>query len=255
MLVLSRKKDQQILFPNLGIEVQIHRIAGNSVSVGINAPKSVRILRGELADNPSDAPSISSDVGENKRLHELRNQLNKAQLAVAIAQKQLELGREQDVEETLQKMVNQLSEIDQKFHLPETSSKSSIDSSRSFDSDGPMALIVEDDANERALLAGYLRLCGYTISEASDGVDAIEYLKTNQVELIVLDMHMPRMNGMETVEAIRRLPSLHNTKVVVVSGEDRQESMVTKDNRGVSEWFSKPLNPDRLVSYLDAARN
>ena len=65
MLVLSRKKSQHILFPNLGIEVEVLRIAGNTVSLGINAPKSIQVLRGELRDvrlesTPVETPADSA---------------------------------------------------------------------------------------------------------------------------------------------------------------------------------------------------
>ncbi len=113
------------------------------------------------------------------------------------------------------------------------------------------ALVVEDDANERALLAGYLRLCGFQVSEAVDGLDALEFLKRSVVDLVVLDIHMPRMNGLETLSAIEKLPQLKHTKVVVVSGEDRRE-LDTTNCRLVDEWFAKPLNPAHLVGHLQS---
>jgi CheY-like chemotaxis protein len=113
------------------------------------------------------------------------------------------------------------------------------------------ALVVEDDDNERSLLAGYLRLCGYETSEASDGVEAMKHLKRHPVDLVVLDVCMPRMTGIETVRRIRSEPALKDTRIVIVSGEDREESLVTGDNRGATEWFTKPLTPDQLVEHLE----
>jgi len=77
MLVLSRKQNDQILLPNLGVRVEILRIAGNSVRVGIQAPQSVRVLRGELADGNAHTLSPSTwPAAERGLSHMLRNQLN-----------------------------------------------------------------------------------------------------------------------------------------------------------------------------------
>lgn len=252
MLVLSRKENQQILFPGLGIEVEVCRISGKSVSVGVKAPKSVQILRGELAEAANPSAKNSQHAERDERQHALRNQLNKAQLTVAIAQKQLQMGREQDVEQTLQEMLSRLTEIEQAISQPACRPQPDACRSTAFVESAPTALVVEDDANERALMAGYLKLCGFQISEAVDGVEAMEFLAENEVDLVVLDMRMPRMDGKETVKAIRRRQSLRRTKVVVVSGDDREDAMVTGDDRGVSEWFSKPLDASRFASYLGA---
>ena len=104
MLVLSRKKNQQVLFPDLDIEVEILGISGNSVSVGIRAPQSVHILRGELTKDES-ARRPKSEPRRKERGRELRHRLDKAQSSVALAQKQLRLGREQDAENTLEEMI------------------------------------------------------------------------------------------------------------------------------------------------------
>lgn len=268
MLVLSRKQDQKILFPHLGIEVEVRRIAGNSVSIGINAPKSIRILRGELANASATDVSVgpnghgNNETPQSELLHSMRNQLNKAQLAVSIAQRRLERGNPQDAEETLLEMFDRLTEIDQRIQPPKVSGKTRLPSVTQPQITQPhgaektrRALVVEDDANERALMAGYLELCGFKISEAADGIEAMEFLAKNKVDLVVLDMQMPRMNGRKTAEEIRRFSSLQDTKVVVVSGEQREEAMVTGDARGVSEWFAKPLDTIRFASYLDATLN
>ena len=263
MLVVSRKKNQQILFPNLGIAIEILRIAGSGVSVGISAPRSVQVLRGELispstevrpAEENSNQPD--SSMVDKDFLHTLRNQLNKAQLTVAIAQKQLEMGKERDAEKTLRGMIHRLTQIDQQVTAPIVNDTNSLKSEASNSSSGSRhALLVEDDPNERALLAGFLRLSGFDVSEASDGVEAMEFLETHAVNLVVLDVRMPRMNGLDTVAAIRRHPAVKQTRVVIVSGEDRDESFLTDSDRSVSAWFSKPLDPNRLVEHLNCSMN
>lgn len=276
MLVLSRKRNQNILFPNLGIAVEILRVAGNSVSVGIKAPATVQVLRGELAQEglaSPDSPQLP---------HALRNQLHKAQLAVALAQKQLRTGHVDDAETTLTDMLSRLQQFDADLlasrDLPhgdaqeppsEKSATPARDSAATVGS-GPTdrssllrhrrtpraqqrALVVEDDANERALLAGYLRLCGMQVLEAADGMEALELLDSESVDLIVLDMRMPRLNGADTLRTLRSLPALRQTKIIVVSGESPDHSDYADLHSDVSDWFAKPLNPARLVDCLQPA--
>ena len=250
MLVLSRKKSQHILFPHLGIEVEVLRIAGNTVSLGIHAPKSIQVLRGELRGVRLDGTQVEAPAAQPS-VHKLRNQLHQAQLVVALAQKQLKLGSPQDAEATLEKMLQRLKDLETGVAVSETTSSNQTSAAVESTIRLKHALVVEDDANERALLAGYLRLCGFRVSEAIDGLDALEFLKVHPVDLVVLDMRMPRMNGLETLAAINQLPHLKQTKVVVVSGEDRNE-LDTTDCRLVDQWFTKPLNPAHLVGHLQS---
>ena len=93
MLVLSRKKDQNLLFPNLGITVEILRVDGKTVRIGVDAPKDIRVLRGELVDRDAikqETPSKPQPEteAERKARHEMRNRLHTASLALHLLQKQ-----------------------------------------------------------------------------------------------------------------------------------------------------------------------
>ncbi len=101
MLVLSRKEDQSILFPNLGISIEIVRVQGNKVSVGVEAPKAIRIVRGELqsiSDSSTQATTTEVSLGTLIKVLapevqlQLRDRLDAAGLAVHAVQKQCELG-------------------------------------------------------------------------------------------------------------------------------------------------------------------
>ncbi len=251
MLVLTRKQSQHILFPKLGIKVEVLRTAGNSVSLGITAPASVKILRGELAAARVEEATNETAPVQRSSLHQLRNQLHQAQLVIALAQKQLQQGSIHDAEATLERMLQRLKNLELGAAESETISSSHANDASQATMRARHALVVEDDANERSLLAGYLRLCGFQVTEAVDGLDALEFLKDQPVDLVVLDIRMPRMNGLETLRAIENLPQLKHTKVVVVSGEDRQE-LDTTNCRLVDQWFAKPLNPALLVGHLQS---
>ncbi|NND97963.1 MAG: response regulator [Pirellulaceae bacterium] len=240
MLVLSRKKEQRVLFPNLGISVEILRINGNTVRVGVDAPKDVHVLRGELADSEQAKHLLAE---QRRSQHELNNHLNGATLALHLLKKQLEAGQLEDAESTLNATLATIHSIDSKV-----GSGASADAAKR-----PRALVVEDNANERNLLSGYLKLCGYDVESVDDGMAAMTYLATHQCpDVVLLDMHMPGMDGPATVSAIRGDQRYRDVKLFAVSGSDRIDMGVPLGEEGVNRWFAKPLQPDEFEQQLKA---
>lgn len=303
MLVVSRKQNQSVVFPALGITVEILRVAGKAVRVGVRAPDDIRVLRGELVDPDSvtaanmdsaktdsaktdsarpDSSPGSSDLS-GKAMHDLRNQLNKVQLAMTLLEKQLAAGRIADAEASLAMALNTFQEMEQAAggnslvqHVAQSgvefkvgpfddaddaSNDDQIESTSQFGnafqsgktskSGKPKrALLVEDDPNERMLLASYLRASGYEVDTAEDGQAALEYLSTQKPDAVVMDMEMPRLNGRETIQKIRSHEQFDDMKVFVVSGMEQKAMNVSSGDRGVQRWFQKPLRPEDLVNEL-----
>jgi carbon storage regulator CsrA len=254
MLVLSRKANQTVVFPSLGISVEIVNIAGKTVSIGVRAPHDIRVLRGELVPPESVLSSADSD---HKRQHELRNRLNKANLALKLLQKQLQRGQTESAEESLAIALRTLEELEmavsggKRANLEPTSIVPRLQNSQPR----KRALLVEDDANERELLASYLRVCGYDVDAVEDGIAALEYLSTNKPDAVVMDMEMPRLNGSETVQAIRNDARFDDLKLFVVSGMEQKKMRMPVGKRGVQHWFQKPLQPEDLVNKLASSLN
>lgn len=257
MLVVSRKENQAVIFPALGISVKIQRIGGKAVSVGVEAPRNVRVLRGELLDQDEALSAACSADLDVKARHQLLNQLNKANLALQLIHKQLSAGLIEDAEESLTIALSNLSDLDRGlsgkkagFQLPKTQApQERSKSSRK------LALLVEDDPNERALLAAYLRASGYDVDTACDGQEALEYLAQQKPDAVVMDMEMPRIGGRVVVEKIRQDESLSDVKVFVVSGMEQLHMQIPSGDRGVERWFQKPLCPEELVNELVASLN
>jgi carbon storage regulator CsrA len=245
MLVLSRRPDERIVFPNLGISIQILRVSGKAVCVGIDAPREVRVLRDELADHQRHAPAAESQDLRELR-HALRNRLNSANLALHVVRRQLELGRTADAEATIEKALGELSQLDRDVGQIGKRPQSPDESPR------PSALLVEDDANESELLAGYLRMSGYEVHTVGNGREALQFLTVQRrPDVVLLDMRMPELDGPGTVSSIRQRPELQNLKVFAVSGTPRAELAVQLGPGGVDRWFSKPLDPARLVDIMN----
>lgn len=244
MLVLSRKERQRIRFPHLDISIEIVRIAGNTVRVGIDAPDDVKVLREEIADNGAQ----TTDKEAARRRHELRNRLHTANLALRLIQKQLDAGRKHEAERTLRLALDEFASLEQFVTTTVTRNTGSV----TPDLRKRRALLVEDNAQERELLAGYLRLSGYEVNTAEDGQAAMEFLAAHErPDVVLLDMQMPGMDGRSTVTAIRCNPAYHGLKVFAVSGADRQSLEFGGSARDVDGWFAKPLDPAAFVGELD----
>lgn len=255
MLVLSRKKNQSIRFPNLGVSVEILRIVGNAVRLGIDAPPSIKILRDELTGD--DIENQITDACENKSevRHQLRNQLNAVRIALALCQKQFELGMSEAAESTLSKAITELEKLND--GLPSVSTAPAKKPVAS-ETNPRRALIVEDDENERELLAGYLRLSGFQVDTASNGLEAIKYLADageDRPQAVVLDMKMPIMDGAQTVSNIRHRKEFADLKVFAVSGSSADEMNVSVGQNGVNRWLAKPVNPEALVREIKVELN
>ncbi|QEG33632.1 response regulator [Bythopirellula goksoeyrii] len=248
MLVLSRGPQDKIVFPNLGITVEILRVDGHRVRVGVDAPKDIRILRHELTETLNgELQSEAEREAESKRTHDLRNRLNGAQLSLSLMEKQLDRGMHDEALASLHSAIHEIDQLD-------GSAKTEV----SDDSVGepanpiPRALLVEDDSNECELLAGYLRMSGYEVETAQDGLQAmVQLARRDRPDVVLLDMHMPRMDGPKTVKSIRLNPDYSGVKVFAVTGSQPEEMNVEIGPRGVDRWFQKPIRPQELVDSLN----
>jgi DNA-binding response OmpR family regulator len=116
----------------------------------------------------------------------------------------------------------------------------------------PRALLVEDDDNERELLAGYLSLSGFEVDTAGDGLGALEQLsRCEPPSVVLLDMNMPKMDGRSTLHRIRGHETLRNTRVIAVSGLRREDVGIEIGPEGVDYWFQKPVDPKALVAEIE----
>ncbi|OAI51576.1 hypothetical protein AYO47_06975, partial [Planctomyces sp. SCGC AG-212-M04] len=238
MLVVSRRPDEEIVFPNLGIRIKVLRSDGNRTRLGIEAPGTVPVMRGELL-----APA-SRDEGTAKLSHEFRNTLNAVKLAIMMFERQTAAGDIDGGHQTFLRMLERLRLADGSAPTMETACGRSSETAR--------VLVVEDDANERELLAGLLRMEGCDVQTAPDGVDALDALSNGATpDVVLLDMQMPRMSGRETLSAIRSRADWRDLTVFGVSGAAAEAyGVAIGGSDGVDGWFQKPLNPSRLVQLM-----
>jgi carbon storage regulator CsrA len=256
MLVLSRGQNDRVVFPTLGISVEIIRVAGKKVRLGIEAPEEIPVHRHEVCER-IEAKAAAGDEEEqvltfpaaNKsymaRLnHDTRNRLNSAALGLHLLHRKLENGDLSDVESTIFTIFNELKGIETLLEQP---TKASAETQAEVHR---RALVVEDNDNERELLAGYLRISGFDVETAADGLQAMVRLTQNAPDVVLLDMRMPRFDGRKTVAAIRNNPDYRGLKLFAVSGTKPEEMNVALGPNGVDRWFTKPLDPKTLIDAL-----
>jgi CheY-like chemotaxis protein len=108
-------------------------------------------------------------------------------------------------------------------------------------------LLVEDDPALRKTAAAALTLCGHDVASAEDGFEALTHVDALRPHIVVLDLHMPDMDGWEFLRRFRALPDCAAIPVVVMSAEVR----VAVDELDVQAFFPKPFDLDEFIDVVE----
>jgi carbon storage regulator CsrA len=256
MLVLSRGRNDKVVFPTLGISVEILRVSGNKVRLGIDAPAEIPVHRhevserieanGEAGQHALKLPN-SRETSQARLTHAMRNRLNAAALGLHLLHKSIEIGNLSDCEATILKIFNELKKI-------ETELENAPPSNPSQEHAHHCALVVEDDDNVRELLAGYLRVSGFEVETAADGLQAMVRMTEKAPDVVLLDILLPKFDGRRTINAIRSNPDYKKTKLFAVTGTKPEDMDISVGPNGVDRWFTKPLNQTKIQTLLEALR-
>ena len=113
-------------------------------------------------------------------------------------------------------------------------------------------LIVDDDEDILDLLNYNLSKEGYKVVKAKDGIEAVEVAKKQLPEMIIMDIMMPRMDGVEACRQIRQVPELFKTHVIFLTARIEEYSEVAAFDSGADDFLSKPIKPRALVSRVNS---
>jgi two-component system KDP operon response regulator KdpE len=115
---------------------------------------------------------------------------------------------------------------------------------------GAMVLVVEDDDEARAVLVRELGSRGYRIQEAPDGTSALERWEGSRPDVVLLDLGLPDIDGLEVIRRIRREAM---TPIVILSGRYEEREKVEALERGADDYVTKPFGVDELHARLRVA--
>jgi len=109
-------------------------------------------------------------------------------------------------------------------------------------------LIVDDEFGVRESLRMLLK-SHYEIFTAQDGEEALEVLKERKIDLITLDLNMPKLSGIETLREIRKIDA--EVPVIIITGYGTQKDEEETRQYGVTDFISKPFNTSQIISVID----
>ncbi|PXW86432.1 Hpt domain-containing protein [Nitrosomonas sp. Nm84] len=114
-------------------------------------------------------------------------------------------------------------------------------------------LVVDDMATNRMLVRAALNHSEYNILEAKDGEEALQLLSVHPVDVVLLDVNMPGMNGFEVCKRIRQIEQMKLLPVIMLTSEEDTDSVVHGINSGATDYLTKPFQPSELMARLAAA--
>ncbi len=111
-------------------------------------------------------------------------------------------------------------------------------------------MVVDDSVTLREMIADLLKGRGLNVTVASDGVEALEQIKANRPDLVVLDIVMPRMNGYEVCRRLKSDPKTQNLPVVMCSSKSEEFDRYWGMKQGADAYIAKPFHPQELVGTI-----
>lgn len=111
-------------------------------------------------------------------------------------------------------------------------------------------LVADDSPAQRQLIADLLTKNGFSVTIATDGVEALEKLKTMHPDLIILDVVMPNLNGYQTCRSIKTDPKTENIPVILCSTKSTEVDHYWGLKQGADAYIVKPFPPEELIGTV-----
>jgi DNA-binding response OmpR family regulator len=113
---------------------------------------------------------------------------------------------------------------------------------------GTAVLVVDDEPTVREVVASYLRRDGHTVTEAADGADAVDLVQRERFDLVVLDMMLPGVNGLDILRRIRQLGDM---PVIMLTARAEESDRVAGLELGADDYVVKPFSPRELAARVN----
>jgi CheY-like chemotaxis protein len=114
-------------------------------------------------------------------------------------------------------------------------------------------LVVDDDPAVRDIIQDRLTALGWNVTTAADGREGLMAVARHRPHVLLLDLHMPVMDGLTALESLRRDPDLCDTCIVIISGSNRASDITRAAACNVADYVTKPFNAVELVGRVQRA--
>ncbi len=115
---------------------------------------------------------------------------------------------------------------------------------------GKTILTVDDAATMRKMVSFTLRGAGHEVLEAADGAIAFQLLQSRRVDLVITDVYMPNMSGIELTRQLRTLPSFGRTPILLLTTESDPGKKAEGRAAGATGWILKPFSQEQLLAIV-----
>lgn len=116
-------------------------------------------------------------------------------------------------------------------------------------------LVVDDDPMNLKMADFILKKASYEVISAASGAECLDKLKENSIDLVLLDIEMPQMSGIETLEQIRAEGSFGNLPVIFLSASGEESDVQKANSLGAADYVKKPFLPPALLECVEKVLN
>lgn len=111
-------------------------------------------------------------------------------------------------------------------------------------------MTADDSTSIRQMVGFTLKQAGYEVIEASDGQDAIDKLASATIHMLITDLNMPRVDGLELIAKVRAMPQFKFIPIIMLTTESQADMKQKGKAAGATGWIVKPFKPEQLVAVV-----
>jgi two-component system chemotaxis response regulator CheY len=115
---------------------------------------------------------------------------------------------------------------------------------------GNTIMTVDDSASIRQMVSFTLKDAGYQVVEAADGADALTKLHGQTVQMVITDLNMPNMDGIELIRNLRANPAYKFAPIIMLTTESQDSKKQEGKSAGATGWIVKPFKPEQLIAVI-----
>ncbi len=112
-------------------------------------------------------------------------------------------------------------------------------------------MAVDDSESIRQMVSFSLKMKNYNVMEAENGREACKKMEQCKADLLITDLDMPEMNGIELIRHMRLLPHYQNTPVIILTTHSDREMKQQAKDAGATAWITKPFRPSQLLLLVE----